>query len=87
MNASASAGSVRSASITDRFRIDPNSRLRGGNGIAVVGFGKERGFGEELAPARRVEDHQMVIDSAADQAKPTAFDFVDRRSPVALPEQ
>ena len=34
-----------------------------------------------------MEDHQMVIDSAADQAKPTAFDFVDRRSRVALAEQ
>jgi hypothetical protein len=53
----------------------------------VIGFGEERGFGEELAPARRMKDYQMVIDGAADQAKPTAFDFVDRRSPVALPEQ
>jgi hypothetical protein len=57
----------------DRFWIDPNTRLRCGYGIAVVGVGKERGFGEELAPMRCIEDHQMVIDSAADQAKPTAF--------------
>jgi hypothetical protein len=34
-----------------------------------------------------MEDHQMVIDGAADQAKPTAFYLVNRRSPVALPEQ
>jgi hypothetical protein len=61
--------------------------LFGGDSIAVIGFDKERGFGEELAAARRMEDDQMVIDGAADPAKPTAFDFVDRRSPVALPEQ
>jgi hypothetical protein len=29
----------------------------------------------------------MVIDGAADQPKPTAFDLVNRRRPVALPEQ
>jgi hypothetical protein len=29
----------------------------------------------------------MVIDGAADQAKPTAFDLVDRRSRIALSEQ
>ena len=28
----------------------------------------------------------MVIDGAANQAKPTAFDLVNRRSPVALSE-
>jgi hypothetical protein len=38
-------------------------------------------------PGTRYEDHQMVVEGAADQAKPTAFDFVDCRSPVALPEQ
>ena len=41
----------------DRFRIDPNSRLRGGDRIAVIGFGKEGGFGEELALAGRMKDH------------------------------
>ena len=44
-------------------------------------------FREELAPTRSMEDHQMIIYGAADQAKPTAFDLVDGRSPVALPEQ
>ena len=29
----------------------------------------------------------MVIDGAPDQAKPTAFDLVDRRRWVALPEK
>jgi hypothetical protein len=53
----------------------------------VIGFGKKRGFGEQLTPARGMEDHQMVVDGAADQAKPTAFDFVDCRSPVVLREQ
>jgi hypothetical protein len=34
-----------------------------------------------------MQDHQMVIDGAADQTKPTAFDLIDRRRPVALPKQ
>jgi hypothetical protein len=34
-----------------------------------------------------MKDYQMVIDSAADQAKPPAFYLVDRRSPIALPKQ
>jgi hypothetical protein len=29
----------------------------------------------------------MVVDRAADQAKPTALDLVNRRRPVTLPEQ
>jgi hypothetical protein len=53
----------------------------------VIGFGKERGFGEELASARRMQDHEMVIDGAADQAQPTAFNLIDRRRPVALIKQ
>lgn len=87
MKASASAGSDSERLHYRWFGINPNPRLRCCNGIAVIGFGKQRGFSEELAAARRMEDHQMVIDSAADQAKPTAFDLIDRRCPVALPEQ
>ena len=62
-------------------------RRRGGDGIAVIGIGEQGGFGEELAPAGGMKDHQMVIDGAADQAQPTAFDLVDRRRRVTLPEQ
>jgi len=67
--------------------IHPNTRLCGGNGIAVIGVGKEGGFGEELAPTSGAQNHQMAIDGAPDQAKPTAFDLVDGRSRVALPEE
>ena len=69
------------------FRISPDTRGHGGNGIAMISFGEQRGFGKEFAPARRVQDNQMVIHSAADQAKPTAFDLVDCCRPVPLLEQ
>ena len=71
----------------DLLRIDPNARWRGGDGIAVIGIGKKGGFGEELAPAGGMKDHQMVIDGAADQAKSTTFDLVDRRRLITLTEQ
>jgi hypothetical protein len=34
-----------------------------------------------------MKDYQMVIDRAADQAKPTPFHLIDRRSPITLSEQ
>jgi hypothetical protein len=34
-----------------------------------------------------MQDHKVVIDGAADQTEPTAFDLVDRRSRITLPEQ
>jgi hypothetical protein len=34
-----------------------------------------------------VKDHQMVIDGAANQLKATAFDLVDGRRQIFLPEQ
>lgn len=70
-----------------RLRINPNAGLRGGYGIAVIGVCEKRCFRKQLAPAGRVEDHEMVIDGAADEAKPTAFDLVDRRRSVPLLEQ
>jgi hypothetical protein len=78
---------VTVTSKTPSIGLAAASALRGGDGIAVIGFGKQRGFGEELAPARGTQDHQTVIDGAANQAKPTALYLVDRRRPVALPEQ
>jgi len=53
----------------------------------MIGVSEQRGFSEELATTRRVKDYQMVINSAPDQAQPTAFDLVDRRRWVALPEE
>ena len=59
---------------------------RGGPGIAMIGLGKRGDFGEEFAATRGMQDHKVVIDCAADQTKPTAFDLVDRRGPVPLLE-
>ena len=53
----------------------------------MIRVGKQGSFGEELAATCGMQDHKVVIDGAADQAKPTALDFVDRRSPIAMPEQ
>jgi hypothetical protein len=53
----------------------------------VIGVGEQRGFREEFASASGMQDHQMVIDGAPNQAQPSAFDLVDRRRRVALPEQ
>jgi len=53
----------------------------------VIGLGKERSFGEELTAARGMQDHQMVVDGATDQAKAPGFDLVDCPRPVALPEE
>ena len=72
----------------DLFRVHPDARRRGSYGIAMIGVSEQRGFSEELATTRRVKDHQMmVIDGSANQAQPTAFDLVDGRSRVALPEK
>ena len=69
------------------FLVDPDNRLRGGDGIAMIGVGKQGGFGEELATTRGMQDHKVVIDGAADQTEPTALDLVDRRSRITLAEQ
>jgi len=79
---------VRAESVDySHFLIDQDTRLRGGDGIAMIGVGKQRGFGEEFAPTRGMQDHKVVIDGAPDQTEPTAFDLVDRRSRITLPEQ
>ena len=70
-----------------RLRVNTNSRRRSGDGIAVVGFCEEGGFLKELASARGMENHKVIVDAASDEPKPTAFDFVDRGGPVALFEQ
>src|SRR5438105_3617169 len=70
-----------------RLWINPNARLRRRDGVAVIYLRKKGGFGKELTLAGRVEHHEMVIDGAADEAKPTAFDLVNRRRPIALLEQ
>jgi hypothetical protein len=44
----------------------------------VVGFGKQRGFRKKLAPARCVQDDEVIVAGAADQAQPAALDLVDR---------
>lgn len=61
---------VRAESVDyNLFLINPDTRLRGGDGIAVIGFGKQGGFSEEFALARGMQDHKVVIiDCAADQA-------------------
>lgn len=70
-----------------RLRVNPNSRRRGRDGIAVVGFREQRGLRKELASARGMEDHKVIIDGASDEPKATAFDLVYRGGLVALFEQ
>ena len=53
----------------------------------MIGFRKEGGFGKELAASCRMKDHEMIIDRAADQPNPAAFDLVYRRRLIALSEQ
>jgi hypothetical protein len=79
---------VRAKSVDyNLFLVDPNTRLCGGDRIAVIGVGKQRGFSEELATTRGMQDYKVVIECAADQAKATAFDLVDRRSRITLAKQ
>ena len=49
-----------------RLRVNPNSRGFGRDCIAVVGCCEKRGFREELASTRGMEDHKMIVDGASD---------------------
>jgi len=50
----------------------------------MIGVGKQGGFGEKLTATRGMQDHKVVIDGAANQPEPTAFDLLDRRSRITL---
>ena len=51
-----------------RLRINPNTGGSGSDGIAVVGFYEKRRLREKLAPTGGMQNDEMVIDGAADEA-------------------
>ena len=67
--------------------INPNAGWPGSDGIAVVGLREKRSLSEKFTPAGGMQDDEMVIDSAAEEAEPTALDLINRRGGVALLEQ
>ena len=69
------------------LRINPNSGWPGSDGVAVVGFGEKGSLRKKFTPAGGVQNDQMIIDSAAEEAEPADLDLVDRCGQAALFEQ